>query len=117
MQLMNPDERCRRAFVFTLPPLVSAALHERGIGSPALDVGVQLAGPVVVQVLSTPLHLLGLNLYNVENASMRDRLRTLRGQIPSTFGARCVRIIPPFSLGAVTNTKLRAAGHAWVDRR
>ena len=61
------------AFVFTLPPLVTAALHERNLRSHALDLGVQLAAPVTLQLISTPLHLLGLNMYNVASASAAER--------------------------------------------
>lgn len=100
------------AFFFTLPPLLSAKLQERGAGSTVADVSAQFALPVVVQVVSNPWHLLGLNLYNDAKATPAERMRTVRQQLPLTVVARMLRIVPAFSIGGSLNKQLRAAGHA-----
>lgn len=99
------------AFFFTLPPLLSAELQRRGAGKTAADVSSQFALPVVVQVVSNPWHLLGLNLYNEANATPAERWRTVRQQLPLTVVARMLRIVPAFSIGGSLNKQLRAVGH------
>jgi hypothetical protein len=67
----------------------------------------QFVTPAAVQILSTPLHLLGLDLYNREGVSNGERARrVLRDWLKSSL-ARMGRIIPAFGVGGVVNTKVR----------
>ena len=68
----------------------------------------QFLTPAAVQVFSTPLHLLGLDLYNREGVAPRERAaRVLRDWGKSSI-ARMGRIIPAFGVCGVVNMKVRA---------
>ena len=67
----------------------------------------QFLSPAAVQLVSTPLHLLGLDLYNRQGVSGGERLtRVVRDWMKSSL-ARMGRIIPAFGVGGVVNTKVR----------
>lgn len=67
----------------------------------------QFVTPAAVQIFSTPLHLLGLDLYNRQGVSGRERA----GRVVRDWGmsalARMGRIIPAFGVGGVVNMKVR----------
>lgn len=72
----------------------------------------QLTVPVLTQLFATPLHLLGLDYHNRQyHVAMLDRLRGTRKLLPSATTIRCIRIIPAFSFGCLTNTELRTIFH------
>lgn len=70
----------------------------------------QFVTPAAVQLVSTPLHLLGLDLYNRPEARLvgvDGRVgRVLRDWGMSAV-ARICRIVPAFGVGGVVNTKVR----------
>ena len=67
----------------------------------------QFMTPAAVQLFSTPLHLLGLDLYNRPGVAWTERAsRVTRDWAKSAF-ARMGRIIPAFGVGGVVNTKVR----------
>ena len=67
----------------------------------------QFVTPAAVQIVSTPLHLLGLDLYNRPGVAGSDRAgRVVRDWAKSAF-ARMGRIIPAFGVGGVVNAKVR----------
>jgi hypothetical protein len=72
----------------------------------------QFVTPAAIQFVSTPLHLLGLDLYNRPHAQMggsEGRVgQVVKNWAKSAF-ARIGRIIPAFGVGGVVNTKSRAA--------
>ena len=69
----------------------------------------QLLSPVAVQLFSTPLHLLALEIYNRPACSSTERLNTIkRTYIPAVL-ARIARIVPAFGLGGLVNTRTRQA--------
>lgn len=60
---------------FNLPPLVAPMLSaeiEKAMSRSSL---AQILAPAAVQVLSTPLHLWGLDLYNRPEASLGERVK------------------------------------------
>lgn len=74
---------------------------------------VQFAAPAIVQIASTPVHLLGLDLYNRPH-SLATGLPTPRerwAQVYKNWGisvvARLCRIIPAYGIGGVVNSKVR----------
>ncbi|KAF9890618.1 hypothetical protein FE257_005749 [Aspergillus nanangensis] len=72
----------------------------------------QMVVPILSQVVATPLHLLGLDLYNRPHAaSWRDRLATVWRHLPAATLIRGVRIIPAFGFGCLANTGLRSLCH------
>lgn len=68
----------------------------------------QFLAPAFMQLGSTPLHLLGLDLYNrAEETSLRQRLVKVRQDWLKSSFARMARIIPAFGIGGVVNNTMR----------
>jgi len=71
----------------------------------------QFACPALMQFFSTPMHLLGLDLYNrqpVGGLSAGERIaRIRRDYVPSCF-ARMGKIVPAYGVGGVVNVRMRA---------
>ncbi|KAL1648420.1 hypothetical protein SLS58_002174 [Diplodia intermedia] len=107
---------------FNLPPLLAPALAARidrstGALGDALRRHVdaasaaQFAAPAAVQIFSTPLHLLGLDLYNRPRGSpgvgFAERLGKVTGNWAMSCLARMARIVPAFGCGGVVNLRVR----------
>lgn len=101
---------------FNVPPLLapqiegclSAEWKKRLSGATC----AQFIAPAAVQLISTPLHLLGLDMYNRPNGprspvSLRDRWHQVRRTWAPSAMARICRIVPAFGVGGVVNTKVR----------
>ncbi|KAF2748812.1 hypothetical protein M011DRAFT_400274 [Sporormia fimetaria CBS 119925] len=84
-----------------------------------LDAGMvaQFVVPAAVQVVSTPLHLWGLDLYNRPNVGWEKRV----GRVVRDWGvsvcARMGRIVPAFGVGGVVNGRCRGWGMRGVEGR
>lgn len=96
-------------FTFNMPALISDRLPE-GIEQQISRLTLaQLACPAASQFIATPLHLLGLDLYNrPKKLPMRERLSAIRSMWLSSSFARACRIIPAYGLGGVLNNDARA---------
>merc|ERR1712232_555327 len=93
---------------FTLPPIVHPILSKKyGMSEERAKNIAQLSCPVAIQLVSTPMHLLGLNLYNEPQAGVTDRLRFIGREYVKSTLARCGRIFPAFGIGGVLNRKCR----------
>jgi hypothetical protein len=102
---------------FTLPPVVSQRLLQpMGFSAAAADTLAQLLTPVSMQVVSTPMHLLGLDLYNRPLATAAERARFVAREYMKTTAARMSRILPAFGFGGVVNKAARAEGVALLGR-
>ncbi|KAF1926352.1 uncharacterized protein M421DRAFT_422694 [Didymella exigua CBS 183.55] len=99
---------------FNLPPLLAPRLEghmseqlSRFVAAASL---AQFATPAAIQVVSTPLHLLGLDLYNRPAAPLGGPDGRV-GQVVKNWAksavARMGRIVPAFGVGGVVNTKVR----------
>ncbi|GAP92799.2 hypothetical protein SAMD00023353_9500080 [Rosellinia necatrix] len=99
---------------FNLPPLLGPALSDR-LGAEvrrrvAGETLAQFAAPAAVQLFSTPIHLLGLDLYNRPAAgavAWSDRWALVRKNWLISCAARICRIVPAFGLGGTVNMKVR----------
>jgi hypothetical protein len=89
---------------FTMPEVV-----ERHFGCCANT--AQLITPCAMQFVSTPLHLLGLDLYNRQERgiSATNRMGFIAREYLLTAFARCTRILPAFGIGGVVNREGRIA--------
>lgn len=98
---------------FTLAPKLTAALPDDLAAYPhATPILTYLTVPVLTQLVATPLHLLGLDLYMRQNAvPFSDRLVQSQRYLPSTTVVRCVRIVPAFGVGCLANMELRSWFH------
>ncbi|KAI1209855.1 uncharacterized protein F4807DRAFT_424664 [Annulohypoxylon truncatum] len=103
---------------FNVPPLLGPLLTERM--GPALREAVsgttvaQFVAPAAVQIVSTPVHLLGLDMFNRPTTmgggggvSWADRWTQVRKNWAISTAARICRIVPAFGLGGTVNTKVR----------
>ncbi|KAF2489522.1 hypothetical protein BU16DRAFT_183935 [Lophium mytilinum] len=97
---------------FNLPPLVAPHLSrymgdslQKYISSAS---AAQIITPAALQVVSTPLHLLGLDLYNRERAEWRERAVKVTKDWAKSCLARMGRIVPAFGIGGVVNTRVRS---------
>lgn len=97
---------------FNIPPLLAPYFDKRLSADMRRHVSglsaAQFFAPAAVQLFSTPLHLLGLDLYNRPTVSgMRERWSLVRKNWAVSAAARICRIVPAFGVGGVVNTKVR----------
>lgn len=97
---------------FNVPPLIAPSIPDFIASTPAMKAAVaQFSCPALMQFFSTPMHLLGLDLYNrqpVGGLSAGERIaRIRRDYVPSCF-ARMGKIVPAYGVGGVVNVRLRA---------
>lgn len=67
----------------------------------------QFLAPAGVQLVSTPLHLLGLDLYNRPRAALKERWAIVSKNWSISTLARMGRIMPAFGIGGTVNRKVR----------
>jgi hypothetical protein len=102
---------------FILPRLISSELQKKhGWKSSTADSTAQLMTPVGVQIISSPLHLYGLDLYNrpVLTPSCTSRMSFIQSEYVKTVLARMTRIFPAFGVGGVVNKHLRSTGMEYL---
>jgi hypothetical protein len=96
---------------FNLPPVLAPSFEAhmsdtvRGYVSSASV--AQFVTPAAVQLASTPLHLLGLDLYNRPDAKVGERGAKVLRDWGMSAVARICRIVPAFGVGGVVNMKVR----------
>ncbi|AEO60858.1 hypothetical protein MYCTH_2310539 [Thermothelomyces thermophilus ATCC 42464] len=97
---------------FNVPPLLGPVLSRR-VGDEVQrfvsgQTMAQFAAPATLQLVSTPVHLWGLDVYNRPGAtSWRDRWAVVRKNWAVSTAARICRIVPAFGVGGVVNYKVR----------
>jgi hypothetical protein len=75
----------------------------------------QMVVPVLSQLVATPLHLLSLDLYNRPKVvPWKSRIAVVWRDLPSATVIRCIRIIPAFGFGCLTNMGLRHLFHSCI---
>lgn len=69
----------------------------------------QIVTPAAMQILATPLHLIGLDIYNRPGRILwQSRVRRVRTSwVPATVARMC-RIVPAYGLGGVVNARMRS---------
>jgi hypothetical protein len=97
---------------FNLPPLIAPALPLNAAAESYISraSAAQFLAPAAVQLISTPCHLYGLDLYNRPGegkVSVADRLRKVGADWGKSSLARMCRIVPAFGFGGVVNTSMR----------
>ncbi|KAJ0134766.1 Uncharacterized protein HZ326_22177 [Fusarium oxysporum f. sp. albedinis] len=94
---------------FTLPTLLASAVPDSVFASPHGKImATQTTVPILSQIVSTPVHLLGLDYYNRNSgATVVERLSRIRADIMPATVVRCVRVLPTFGFGCLLNRELR----------
>lgn len=96
---------------FNLPPIIAPnlPLSEAAEQYISRASAAQFLAPAAVQLISTPFHLLGLDLYNRNGGTpFSDRLQKVRLDWLKSSIARMCRIVPAFGFGGVVNNGMRA---------
>merc|ERR1711998_528664 len=93
-------------FRITMPQHASAWLQARTDASPtAANIAAALAVPLFGNLFSTPLHLMGIHVYNEPHVyNIRTRVSAIASQMPTTLGALGVRTLAAFGLAGWVNT-------------
>ena len=94
-------------FSFNVPSRIATYMPANMMLKP--ESWAQFLAPAACQIISTPLHLIGLDLYNRQGAriTVKERLRSVARNYFQSTAARMCRIIPAFGFGGVTNTNVR----------
>lgn len=93
------------AAAFTWPPILGKVFASAtGMSERQGTAVVQLLSPLLIQIVATPLHLLGLDLYNREGVSLANRFQYIKGLYAYTLGMRMIRFLPAYGIGGVVNT-------------
>jgi hypothetical protein len=99
---------------FNIPPLLGPVVTsymskelQKNISGQTM---AQFLAPATFQIISTPLHLLGLDLYNRngKSVSWSERWQIVRSNWAGSTIARMCRIVPAFGVGGVVNSKVRS---------
>ncbi|KAJ3287215.1 hypothetical protein HDU79_005868 [Rhizoclosmatium sp. JEL0117] len=95
---------------FTLPPIISKILQgpEIGASQAFANTVCQLGLPCAVQLISTPIHLFSLDLYNREGVSFGERVRVVKRDYLAASVMRMGRVLPAFGFGQLVNVNVRA---------
>ncbi|KAF7591074.1 hypothetical protein BBP40_001973 [Aspergillus hancockii] len=106
---------------FNVPTLVAPSIPDWVASTPGMKAAIaQFSCPALMQFASTPMHLLGLDLYNRQppgGLGWRERAsRIRRDYVPSCF-ARMGKIVPAYGVGGVANVRLRAAMMQYLERK
>lgn len=105
---------------FTLPDIVGKEIDKKfHIGKQNADNLAQLTVPCMMQFLSCPLHLYGLDRYNRPDRTLTysDRYLRVKQEYFKTAFARVARIMPAFGVGGVVNKYVRKSGKDWLSSR
>lgn len=104
---------------FSLPAMLSATIPDSVASQEYLKILIaQLAIPASIQLISTPIHLFGLDLYNRPQVMpMKDRVSRVSRDWISASLLRMCRIIPAFGIGGFVNTEGRLYLHGQLDER
>ncbi|TPX36834.1 hypothetical protein SeMB42_g07021 [Synchytrium endobioticum] len=101
---------------FTIPPMVSSYLQkEHGLSKQFSTVVAQVTCPMLVQAVTTPLHLFALDLYNNPHQSLRQRMSCIGGQYAPVATIRALRVLPAFGIGGLANTRFRAVAKEYLQ--
>jgi hypothetical protein len=104
---------------FTLPSIVSTAIPDSVASQEYLKILIaQLAIPASIQLISTPIHLFGLDLYNRPQVMpTKERLARISRDWVGASLLRMCRIIPAFGIGGFVNTEGRLYLHELSEGR
>lgn len=103
---------------FVLPAFVAGAIHANtSLDKPKAEKVAQLATPCAMQLLITPIHLFGLNLYNAPIATAGERFRAVASTYPEATGVRMFRFLWAYGVGGLMNKDLTQRARDWTVER
>jgi len=102
---------------FILPAMVAGGLKSNGMEQPTAEKVAQLATPCAMQTVITPIHLLGLNLYNTPVATTAQRIKAVSKTYPEATGVRMFRFSWAYGVGGLVNKALNQRARDWTVER
>jgi len=66
-----------------------------------------ISAPLFIQLLTTPLHILSIDIYQRPNMKIRERVKKIQEIYKSVCLGRMLRVIPAFCVGGFINDKLK----------
>lgn len=105
---------------FNVPALIAPSIPDWVASTPGMKASVaQFACPALMQFVSTPMHLLGLDLYNRQppgGLGWGERFSRIRRDYISSSFARMGKIVPAYGVGGVVNVQMRASLMGKLER-
>lgn len=83
------------------------AFLENHVSYSKADIIASLTIPSLAQILSTPIHIAAIDLYQNRNQSLMERLQNMRNTYGNVLIGRVFRTIPAFCVGGFINDMLR----------
>jgi len=100
---------------FILPHMVAGGLRSStNMDQKKCETVAQLATPCAMQIVITPIHLLGLNFYNMPNGTPAERARSVWSTCPESTGVRMLRFLWAYGVGGVVNKELAQRARDWT---
>jgi hypothetical protein len=102
---------------FNMPDSIASEFQRRGLildSDKAIN-AAQILCPAVVQLVSCPLHLFGLDYYNRPNVSAASRVGLISSLYIKTTITRIVRIAPAFGIGGIGNRIVKERGNEFIQ--
>jgi hypothetical protein len=93
---------------FTMPPIIGKQLAPIMGSEDSGYYAAQIGLPLILQTITTPLHLLGYDIYNKPKASVGDRIKFMQKDYWKNVSIRMVRMAPPWSFGTIGNREMRS---------
>ena len=63
--------------------------------------------PLFAQIISTPIHILAIDLYTNPSTTVKEKIINIKNQYKTVCYGRMLRVIPAFGLGGFINDMLR----------
>lgn len=100
------------AFFVSLPPLVGKEIAKYTGNERSGYYVAQFMMPLVLQFLTSPIHLIGFDLYNNPNNTPAQRVAFLKKDYMKNVTTRMLRMMVPWSIGSIGNKELRTVLHS-----
>lgn len=96
------------AFAFTFPKILGKRLSDTGKMNEKDAIKLfQIMCPLLIQFVATPMHLIGLDLYNNPDRTTSERIKFLQTVTGQSLVVRMARFLPAYGLAGVLNIVLR----------
>lgn len=101
------DSTTMFATFYAAPEAARYLQKEHGVERNTAELSMALGIPVIAQFLTAPLHIHALDYFNRRQATMAERMSTLKAEMGTVCFARGLRILPAFGIGSFSNNKFR----------
>lgn len=95
------------AVFFTLPPIVGKQISQYTGSEESGYYAAQIGLPLALQTITTPIHLLGYDIYNNPNNTVSQRVAFMKKDYFKNVSIRMLRMAPPWSFGTIGNREIR----------